>query len=106
MADDLLTTTLLTAHCPVVLAPAMHTEMWRHAATTANVALLRERGVMVIEPADGRLTGTDSGPGRLPEPDQIVSQCLALLRPATDLADRVDLSRGHSRTHRPGPVPG
>ena len=98
LADDLLTTTLLTAHCPVVLAPAMHTEMWRHAATTANVALLRERGVMVIEPADGRLTGTDSGPGRLPEPDQIVSQCLALLRPATDLAGtRVLISAGGTR---------
>src|SRR5262249_18892512 len=69
-ADDLLTNVLLTAHCPVVFAPAMHTEMWEHAATRANVATLRERGVLVIEPAVGRLTGADSGPGRLPEPEE------------------------------------
>ena len=61
LADDLLTTTLLTARCPVVFAPAMHTEMWEHPATTANVATLRERGVVVIEPAEGRLTGADTG---------------------------------------------
>src|SRR5919112_699181 len=70
-ADDLLTSTLLTARCPVVMAPAMHTEMWEHPATQANVATLRERGVHVIEPAAGRLTGADTGPGRLPEPDEI-----------------------------------
>ncbi|GAA1075160.1 bifunctional phosphopantothenoylcysteine decarboxylase/phosphopantothenate--cysteine ligase CoaBC [Tsukamurella strandjordii] len=70
-ADDLLTATLLTARCPVVFAPAMHTEMWEHAATRANVATLRERGATVIEPASGRLTGKDTGAGRLPEPDQI-----------------------------------
>src|SRR6187397_1571247 len=69
LADDLLTNTLLTARCPVVLAPAMHTEMWEHAATQANVATLRDRGCLVIEPAEGRLTGADSGKGRLPEPD-------------------------------------
>ena len=71
LADDLLTNTLLTARCPVVLAPAMHTEMWEHAATRANVATLRERGVLVLEPAVGRLTGADSGKGRLPEPAEI-----------------------------------
>lgn len=77
LADDLLTNTLLTARCPVVLAPAMHTEMWTHPATTANVALLRERGVVVVEPNSGRLTGQDTGPGRLPEPEEIVAAALA-----------------------------
>ncbi|TDC40183.1 bifunctional phosphopantothenoylcysteine decarboxylase/phosphopantothenate--cysteine ligase CoaBC [Micromonospora sp. KC213] len=71
LADDLLTNTLLTARCPVVLAPAMHTEMWEHPATVANVATLRSRGVRVIEPAVGRLTGADSGKGRLPDPSEI-----------------------------------
>jgi phosphopantothenoylcysteine decarboxylase/phosphopantothenate--cysteine ligase len=71
MADDLLTNVLLTARCPVVFAPAMHTEMWQHPATQANVATLRSRGVLVLEPAVGRLTGADSGPGRLPEPSEI-----------------------------------
>ncbi|MEU1756647.1 bifunctional phosphopantothenoylcysteine decarboxylase/phosphopantothenate--cysteine ligase CoaBC [Micromonospora matsumotoense] len=71
LADDLLTNTLLTARCPVLLAPAMHTEMWEHPATVANVATLRARGVRVIEPAVGRLTGADSGKGRLPDPAEI-----------------------------------
>jgi phosphopantothenoylcysteine decarboxylase/phosphopantothenate--cysteine ligase len=71
LADDLLTNTLLTARCPVVLAPAMHTEMWEHPATVANVATLRGRGVLVVEPAVGRLTGVDTGKGRLPEPTEI-----------------------------------
>ncbi len=71
LADDLLTTTLLTARCPVVFAPAMHTEMWEHPATAANVATLRARGCLVIEPAEGRLTGIDTGKGRLPEPGEI-----------------------------------
>lgn len=71
LADDLLTNTLLTARCPVVLAPAMHTEMWEHPATAANVATLRSRGVVVIEPAEGRLTGADTGKGRLPDPEEI-----------------------------------
>jgi len=70
-ADDLLTATLLTARCPVLFAPAMHTEMWQHPATAANVATLRERGAVVLEPASGRLTGTDTGPGRLPEAEEI-----------------------------------
>ncbi|HET9874615.1 MAG TPA: bifunctional phosphopantothenoylcysteine decarboxylase/phosphopantothenate--cysteine ligase CoaBC, partial [Mycobacterium sp.] len=70
-ADDLLTATLLTARCPVLFAPAMHTEMWLHPATAANVATLRQRGAVVLEPASGRLTGTDTGPGRLPEAEEI-----------------------------------
>ena len=71
LADDLLTNTLLTARCPVVFAPAMHTEMWEHPATQANVATLRSRGAVVIEPAEGRLTGADTGKGRLPDPAEI-----------------------------------
>lgn len=78
-ADDLLTNVLLTASCPILMAPAMHTEMWLHPATRANVATLRSRGVVVMDPADGRLTGADSGPGRLPEPEDIEALALALL---------------------------
>lgn len=78
-ADDLLTATVLVATCPVIVVPAMHTEMWWNAATQANVATLRERGVIVLEPAHGRLTGTDTGPGRLPEPDQIADLVRAVL---------------------------
>ncbi|MDD7929209.1 bifunctional phosphopantothenoylcysteine decarboxylase/phosphopantothenate--cysteine ligase CoaBC [Microbacterium thalli] len=77
LASDLLGTTLLATTAPVVVAPAMHTEMWRHPATTANVATLRERGVVVVGPADGPLTGGDSGPGRLSEPEDIVAAALA-----------------------------
>ena len=79
LADDLLTNTLLTARCPVVLAPAMHTEMWEHPATVANVATLRSRGVHVIDPAKGRLTGADTGQGRLPDPEAIYAVCRTLL---------------------------
>ncbi|HYK70802.1 MAG TPA: bifunctional phosphopantothenoylcysteine decarboxylase/phosphopantothenate--cysteine ligase CoaBC [Streptosporangiaceae bacterium] len=82
MSDDLLTAVLLTARCPVVFAPAMHTEMWEHAATQANVAALRSRGCVVLDPASGRLTGQDTGPGRLPEPAELFA-----------VAERV-LSRG------------
>ncbi len=74
-ADDLLTTVLLTARCPVVMAPAMHTEMWEHPATQANVATLGERGVHVVPPASGRLTGRDTGSGRLPEPEELFAVC-------------------------------
>jgi phosphopantothenoylcysteine decarboxylase / phosphopantothenate---cysteine ligase len=81
LAGDLLTNVLLTARCPVLLAPAMHTEMWLHPATVANVDLLRARGVHVLDPASGRLTGADTGPGRLPEPDVIAAAALALLGP-------------------------
>ncbi|QIV88564.1 bifunctional phosphopantothenoylcysteine decarboxylase/phosphopantothenate--cysteine ligase CoaBC [Glutamicibacter mishrai] len=79
IADDLLTGTLLATRAPVVMAPAMHTEMWQHPATVDNVATLRERGVRVIEPASGRLTGKDSGPGRLPEPEEIFASIQDLL---------------------------
>jgi phosphopantothenoylcysteine decarboxylase/phosphopantothenate--cysteine ligase len=78
-ADDLLTATLLTARCPVMFAPAMHTEMWLHPATIDNVATLRRRGAVVLEPAFGRLTGTDSGPGRLPEAEEITTLAQLLL---------------------------
>lgn len=97
LADDLLTATLLTATCPVLVAPAMHTEMWRHPATVANVATLRARGVAVLEPDDGPLTSGDSGPGRLPEPAAIAAAALALLGPQ-DLAGRhVVVSAGGTR---------
>src|SRR5699024_5867573 len=78
-ADDLLTSTLLTATCPVAFIPAMHTEMWEHAATRDNVALLRQRGVVVTEPASGRLTGADTGKGRLADPTEIVDLAKLLL---------------------------
>jgi phosphopantothenoylcysteine decarboxylase/phosphopantothenate--cysteine ligase len=78
-ADDLLTATLLTARCPVLFAPAMHTEMWLHPATVDNVATLRRRGAVVLEPAFGRLTGTDSGAGRLPEAEEITTLARLLL---------------------------
>src|ERR687889_428727 len=78
-ADDLLTATLLTATCPVVFVPAMHTEMWLNPATQDNVATLRRRGAVVLPPAVGRLTGPDSGPGRLPEPADIAALALVVL---------------------------
>lgn len=78
-ADDLLTSTLLTARCPVLAVPAMHTEMWEHPATVDNVATLRRRGTVVLEPASGRLTGADTGPGRLPEPPEIAEFARLLL---------------------------
>jgi phosphopantothenoylcysteine decarboxylase/phosphopantothenate--cysteine ligase len=84
LADDLLTSTLLTARCPVVFAPAMHTEMWEHAATQANVATLRSRGAIVIEPAEGRLTGADTGKGRLPDPGEIFALSADLLARSAD----------------------
>ncbi|MBZ5741306.1 bifunctional phosphopantothenoylcysteine decarboxylase/phosphopantothenate--cysteine ligase CoaBC [Nocardioides mangrovi] len=106
LADDLLTNTLLTARCPVVFAPAMHTEMWEHPATRANVATLRERGVLVIEPAEGRLTGKDTGKGRLPEPQEIFETCREVLvrgaagAPSADLAGRhVVVSAGGTREY-------
>jgi phosphopantothenoylcysteine decarboxylase/phosphopantothenate--cysteine ligase len=106
LADDLLANVLLTARCPVVMAPAMHTEMWEHAATRANVATLRARGVIVLDPAVGRLTGADSGPGRLPDPEAIAEVCRAVLaraadaRPADDLAGcTVVVSAGGTREH-------
>jgi len=86
-ADDLLTSVLLVARCPVVFAPAMHTEMWEHPATRASVRTLRERGCLVLEPASGRLTGADTGPGRLPEPDELYQAAVQVLaRGAAGLA--------------------
>ena len=103
LADDLLTNTLLTARCPVVFAPAMHTEMWEHAATAANVATLRSRGALVIEPAEGRLTGADTGKGRLPDPLEIFEVCREVLSrgvAAPDLAGRsVVVSAGGTREY-------
>jgi phosphopantothenoylcysteine decarboxylase/phosphopantothenate--cysteine ligase len=104
-ADDLLAATLLTARCPVVYAPAMHTEMWEHEATRANVATLRHHGAIVLEPAVGRLTGADSGAGRLPEPAEIAELARVLLSPGRsglgqDLAGRrVVVSAGGTREH-------
>ncbi|WP_345358435.1 bifunctional phosphopantothenoylcysteine decarboxylase/phosphopantothenate--cysteine ligase CoaBC [Actinoallomurus liliacearum] len=101
LADDLLTNTLLTARCPVVFAPAMHTEMWEHPATQANVATLRSRGCVVIEPAVGRLTGADSGKGRLPDPDALFDAArLVLARrdlPADLTGRHVVVSAGGTR---------
>jgi phosphopantothenoylcysteine decarboxylase/phosphopantothenate--cysteine ligase len=92
VADDLLTNTLLTARCPVVFAPAMHTEMWEHPATQANVDTLRARGAVVIEPAVGRLTGADSGRGRLPDPEE-------LFEVARDVLLRGELSQDLAGRH-------
>ena len=104
-SDDLLTATLLTARCPVLYAPAMHTEMWEHPATQANVAALRQRGAVVLDPAVGRLTGADSGPGRLPEPLAIAEAVDALLARGKDglqpdlAGRRVVVSAGGTREH-------
>jgi phosphopantothenoylcysteine decarboxylase/phosphopantothenate--cysteine ligase len=103
LADDLLTSTLLTARCPVVFVPAMHTEMWEHPATQDNVATLRRRGALVVEPAVGRLTGADTGKGRLPDPAEIVELARAVLARGVagaglDLAGRrVVVSAGGTR---------
>lgn len=88
-ATDLLTNTLLTVgNTPVLMAPAMHTEMWEHPATVENVATLRRRGIHVLDPDSGRLTGTDTGPGRLPEPERILQEALALVAPSGPLSGR------------------
>ncbi|USY23388.1 bifunctional phosphopantothenoylcysteine decarboxylase/phosphopantothenate--cysteine ligase CoaBC [Nocardiopsis exhalans] len=102
LADDLLTNTLLTARCPVVFAPAMHTEMWEHPATQANVATLRSRGAIVLDPAVGRLTGADTGRGRLPDPVELFEAARLVLRRGAatepDLAGRrVVISAGGTR---------
>ncbi|HEY3631111.1 MAG TPA: bifunctional phosphopantothenoylcysteine decarboxylase/phosphopantothenate--cysteine ligase CoaBC [Jatrophihabitantaceae bacterium] len=90
LADDLLTNTLLTARCPVLFVPAMHSEMWEHPATAENVATLRRRGATVLEPAIGRLTGADTGKGRLPEPAEVAQLAeLLLTRPDALPADLV-----------------
>ncbi|MDQ2816250.1 MAG: bifunctional phosphopantothenoylcysteine decarboxylase/phosphopantothenate--cysteine ligase CoaBC [Actinomycetota bacterium] len=94
LAGDLLTATVLTARCPVLYAPAMHTEMWEHPATQANVSLLRQRGAIVLEPAVGRLTGADSGAGRLPEPAEIFAVATRVLARAAQGAHRGQAGRG------------
>jgi phosphopantothenoylcysteine decarboxylase/phosphopantothenate--cysteine ligase len=97
-ADDLLTSTLLTATCPQLFAPAMHTEMWEHPATRANVQTLRSRGALVIEPDSGRLTGADSGPGRLPDPLEIAAIARSALDRSASSSERLtwdDLSGRH-----------
>ena len=103
LADDLLTNVLLTATCPVVMVPAMHTEMWEHAATQSNVATLRSRGVIVLDPEEGRLTGADTGKGRLPEPTEVFDAVIQVLRrgdAGQDLLGRTVLvSAGGTREH-------
>ncbi len=85
-ADDLFSAVLLTVGCPVLVAPAMHTEMWEHPATQSNVAALEERGVSLIGPSEGPLSSGDSGAGRMSEPDEIVRAGLSVLGRAEDLA--------------------
>lgn len=98
LADDLLGTTLLATTAPVVVAPAMHTEMWRHPSTQANIATLQARGVVIVGPEDGPLTGGDVGPGRMTEPDALFERALALVDAPRDLAGlRVVVSAGGTR---------
>src|SRR5690606_39298848 len=79
LADDLLGTTILASTAPLVIAPAMHTEMWQHPATVHNIATLRSRGVKIVGPGVGALTGTDVGPGRMAEPEEIVDAITSAL---------------------------
>ncbi|MGJ0389739.1 bifunctional phosphopantothenoylcysteine decarboxylase/phosphopantothenate--cysteine ligase CoaBC [Microbacterium sp. CGR1] len=97
IADDLLGTTLLATEAPVLLAPAMHAEMWRNAATQANVATLVSRGIHLVGPADGELAGGDSGPGRMSEPETIFEAAVALLAPRDLDGLRVVISAGGTR---------
>ncbi|MBO0981850.1 bifunctional phosphopantothenoylcysteine decarboxylase/phosphopantothenate--cysteine ligase CoaBC [Microbacterium sp. SD291] len=97
IADDLFGTTLLATEAPVLIAPAMHAEMWRHPATQANIATLRTRGVSIVGPADGELAGGDSGPGRMSEPEEILDAALALLVPRDLDGLKVAISAGGTR---------
>lgn len=97
IADDLLTNSVLASTAPVVVAPAMHTEMWQHPATVANMAVLRERGVTVVGPGVGQLTGRDSGPGRMSEPEEIVAAALAVATPRDLAGKRVLITAGGTR---------
>ncbi|WP_137802361.1 bifunctional phosphopantothenoylcysteine decarboxylase/phosphopantothenate--cysteine ligase CoaBC [Kocuria sp. 2SI] len=92
LADDLLTTTLLATEAPVLLAPAMHTQMWENPAVRENVAALRRQGRHVLDPASGRLTGQDTGPGRLPDPEAIRDAALALVAEPARTPTRSSLS--------------
>ena len=98
IADDFLTTLLLAARCPVLIAPAMDGGMWQHAAVVANVRTLRERGVTVLEPDAGELASGLAGRGRLPEVDAIIEALERLLAPARDLAgERILVTSGPTR---------
>jgi len=97
LADDLLGNTVLASTAPLVLAPAMHTEMWQNPATVANVALLVERGAHIVGPASGQLTGSDSGPGRMAEPDEIVAAALAVVGPRDLAGRRILVTAGGTR---------
>ncbi|WP_460579490.1 bifunctional phosphopantothenoylcysteine decarboxylase/phosphopantothenate--cysteine ligase CoaBC [Humibacter ginsengisoli] len=100
LADDLLTNTVLATEAPVLIAPAMHTEMWRHPATQANVQTLRLRGVAVVGPGVGQLTGSDSGPGRMEEPDAIVAAAMALAVRQQGRRDRAASAQDAARGRR------
>jgi phosphopantothenoylcysteine decarboxylase/phosphopantothenate--cysteine ligase len=97
LADDLLGNTILASKAPLVLAPAMHTEMWQNPATVANIAALRERGVTIVGPASGQLTGTDSGLGRMVEPDEIVASALAAVVRKDLVGKRILITAGGTR---------
>jgi phosphopantothenoylcysteine decarboxylase/phosphopantothenate--cysteine ligase len=98
LSDDLLVATLLATRAPVVLCPAMHTEMWESPAVQANVGILRGRGVTIVDPGEGHLAGGDVGVGRLAEPDDIVATCAAVLGRTADLAGlRVVVTAGGTR---------
>ena len=97
LADDLLTNSVLASTAPVVVAPAMHTEMWQHPSTVANIELLRSRGVTIVGPAVGQLTGKDSGPGRMSEPDDIVAAALAAVGPHDLAGKRILVTAGGTR---------
>jgi phosphopantothenoylcysteine decarboxylase/phosphopantothenate--cysteine ligase len=96
-ADDLLGNTILASTAPLVVAPAMHTEMWRNPATVANIATLRARGIHIVGPASGQLTGVDSGPGRMSEPDEIVAAALAVVGPQDLAGLRILVTAGGTR---------
>lgn len=97
ISDDLLGNTILASTAPLVIAPAMHTEMWRNPATVANIATLRDRGVHIVGPASGQLTGADSGPGRMSEPDDIVAAALAVVGPRDLAGRRILVTAGGTR---------
>lgn len=97
LAGDLLGTTVLASAAPLVIAPAMHTEMWEHPATVANIATLRSRGVTIVGPGSGALTGEDVGPGRMSEPEEIVERALAVVGPYDLAGRRIVVSAGGTR---------
>ncbi len=97
LAGDLLGTTVLASTAPLVIAPAMHTEMWEHPATVANIETLRSRGVTIVGPDSGRLTGTDVGPGRMSEPGAIAAAALAVVGPRDFVGRIMVISAGGTR---------